>query len=193
MAGKTEYKNNWQKENLDRINLTMPKGKKDEVKAHAEAQEESVNGFINRAIDETMEHDKTGSPQQPKAAPRPAAPAPEDSVVYLSPEALETAKEAAKRKGETVAGFVARAIASQAGRDAGGEKARQAAEKAPAQIFPPDVEETAREAAGRTGENLAAFVRRAIGSQAASDKIGLHFGINPAAKDNPGKDTNREE
>lgn len=57
MAGKTEYKNNWQKENVDRVNLTMPKGKKDTIKAHAEAQGESVNGFINRAIDETMERD----------------------------------------------------------------------------------------------------------------------------------------
>ena len=58
MAGKTEYKNNWQKENVDRVNLTMPKGKKDTIKAHAEARGESVNGFINRAIEETMERDK---------------------------------------------------------------------------------------------------------------------------------------
>lgn len=58
MAGKTEYKNNWQKENVDRVNLTMPKGRKEEVKTHAEARGESVNGFINRAISETMERDK---------------------------------------------------------------------------------------------------------------------------------------
>ena len=36
----------------------MPKGKKDIIKAHAEAHSESVNGFINRAIDEAMERDK---------------------------------------------------------------------------------------------------------------------------------------
>lgn len=58
MAGKTEYKNNWQKENVDRVNLTMPKGRKDEIKAHAEAQGKSVNGFINEAIEEKMERDK---------------------------------------------------------------------------------------------------------------------------------------
>ena len=58
MAGKTEYKNNWQKENVDRVNLTMPKGRKEEVKTHAEAHGESVNGFINRAISETMERDE---------------------------------------------------------------------------------------------------------------------------------------
>lgn len=46
---------------MDRINLTVPKGKKDTIKAHAEAQGESVNGFINRAIDETMERDNAVS------------------------------------------------------------------------------------------------------------------------------------
>lgn len=42
----------------DRINLTVAKGRKDEIKAHAEGQGESVNAFINRAIDETMEREK---------------------------------------------------------------------------------------------------------------------------------------
>lgn len=31
---------------------------RDEVRAHAESKGESVNAFINRAIDETMERDK---------------------------------------------------------------------------------------------------------------------------------------
>ena len=39
----------------DRVNLTLPKGRKDEVKAHAEQRGESLNGFIQRAIEETME------------------------------------------------------------------------------------------------------------------------------------------
>lgn len=42
----------------DRINLTVPKGYKDEIKAHATDGGESVNGFIARAIAETMERDK---------------------------------------------------------------------------------------------------------------------------------------
>jgi predicted HicB family RNase H-like nuclease len=42
-------------ENYDRVNLTMPKGRKEEIKAHAESRGESVNAFINRAIDEAME------------------------------------------------------------------------------------------------------------------------------------------
>ena len=58
MAGKSEYRNSWIAEKLDRINLTVPKGRKDEIKAHAEAQGESVNGFINRAIEKQIERDK---------------------------------------------------------------------------------------------------------------------------------------
>ncbi len=49
--------NKYMSVNYDRVNLTMPKGQKDRVKAHAEARGESVNAFINRAIDETMERD----------------------------------------------------------------------------------------------------------------------------------------
>ena len=41
----------------DRVNLTLPKGRKDDVKAHAEQHGESLNGFIQRAIEETMERD----------------------------------------------------------------------------------------------------------------------------------------
>ena len=44
----------------DRINLTVPKGKKDTIKAHAEAHGQSVNSFINEAIDEKMERDQRG-------------------------------------------------------------------------------------------------------------------------------------
>ena len=45
------------KKKYDRFGLTMPKGDLDTIKAHAEAHSESVNGFINRAIEETMERD----------------------------------------------------------------------------------------------------------------------------------------
>lgn len=42
----------------DRINLTVPKGQKEEIQAHAAARGESVNGFINRAITNQIERDK---------------------------------------------------------------------------------------------------------------------------------------
>ena len=62
MAGenkKSEYRNAWIAEKLDRVNLTMPKGQKEEVKAHAESRGESMNAFINRAIVEAMERDSS--------------------------------------------------------------------------------------------------------------------------------------
>lgn len=43
--------------NYDRVELRLPKGKKETVQTHAEVQGESLNGFINRAISETMERD----------------------------------------------------------------------------------------------------------------------------------------
>ena len=45
------------KENYDVYQIRMPKGRKAEIQAHAQAQGESVNGFIGRAISETMERD----------------------------------------------------------------------------------------------------------------------------------------
>ncbi len=63
MGGKTsaKSKNTWITKAYDRINLTVPKGQKDLIQAHAEAQGESTNGFINRAISETMERDNSSS------------------------------------------------------------------------------------------------------------------------------------
>lgn len=47
----------YMKENYDEIKTRVPRGKKEQIKAHAEARGESVNGFINRAIDEAIERD----------------------------------------------------------------------------------------------------------------------------------------
>ncbi len=41
----------------DRINVTVPKGDKDRIKAHADTRGESVNGFILRAIRAQMQRD----------------------------------------------------------------------------------------------------------------------------------------
>lgn len=49
--------NKYMSANYDRINLTMPKGQKGIIQSHAEARGESVNGFVNRAIDSQMERD----------------------------------------------------------------------------------------------------------------------------------------
>ena len=48
----------YEQQNYDKVLLRLlEKGKKDKVKAHAENKGESLNGFINRAIDETMQRD----------------------------------------------------------------------------------------------------------------------------------------
>jgi len=58
-ASKAQQKavNKYIKENYDVFQIRMPKGKKDIIKAHAESKGESVNSFINRAVDETIERD----------------------------------------------------------------------------------------------------------------------------------------
>lgn len=49
--------NKYVKNNYDRINVTFAKGRKAEIKAHAESHGESVNAFIVRAVNEAMERD----------------------------------------------------------------------------------------------------------------------------------------
>ena len=49
----------YMKENYDELKARIPKGQKEIIKAHAEAHGESLNAFINRAIVDTMERDKS--------------------------------------------------------------------------------------------------------------------------------------
>ena len=51
---KAKWQNDYIAKTYDRINLTVPKGDKDKIKAHAESKGESVNGYINRLIQEDM-------------------------------------------------------------------------------------------------------------------------------------------
>lgn len=62
MGGKTSAAsiNKYIAKTYDRVNLTMPKGRKAEIQAHVKDRGESVNAFINRAITETMERDGFG-------------------------------------------------------------------------------------------------------------------------------------
>ena len=52
----------YMKNNYDEIKVRVEKGRKAQIQAHAEVQGESVNGFINRAIAETMERDQSHNP-----------------------------------------------------------------------------------------------------------------------------------
>ncbi len=47
--------NKYISKNYDRVNLTMPKGKRDILQAAAKYTGESVNAFINRLIDNEIE------------------------------------------------------------------------------------------------------------------------------------------
>ena len=49
--------NKYVRENYDRVNVTMPKGKKDEIQACASRHGLSVTADINAAIDEKMARD----------------------------------------------------------------------------------------------------------------------------------------
>ena len=60
MPTKTEAQKKAQRkymENVATIQIRTTADQRDTIKAHAEARGESVNGFINRAISETMERD----------------------------------------------------------------------------------------------------------------------------------------
>lgn len=54
----TKAQNKYILKAYDRINLTVPKGDKDKIKAHAQDYDGgSVNAFINRAIAEQIKRD----------------------------------------------------------------------------------------------------------------------------------------
>lgn len=85
------------KDNYDRMELTVPKGRKAEIKAIAESRGQSVNAFVNEAIDAAL----TGSVG--------------DTV--LTPKAFTTARTAAEAAGEPVETFIERAVTTQSERD----------------------------------------------------------------------------
>ena len=55
-----KYNNEYNKQAYDRINLTVPKGKKESIQTAAQANGESVNAFINRLIDAELERIEQG-------------------------------------------------------------------------------------------------------------------------------------
>lgn len=112
------------RENYDRFLVTMkPKGFLELVKNHAAAQGESTNGFINRAISETMARDASRSPTEaPGAHAGPGA-------VSLPSDTLKAAREAAEAAGEDLPSFVGRAVETQAQRDSITRKMKKAPDK----------------------------------------------------------------
>ena len=47
----------------DEMKIRVAKGRKSDLQDYAAGRDESLNGFVNRAIDETIERDKTDGKQ----------------------------------------------------------------------------------------------------------------------------------
>lgn len=98
--------NKWISKNYDRVNLTLPKGRKADLQLHAEQRGESLNGFIGRAIEEQVKRD-TGITSAGSDSP----------MIPILPETLESATQAASATGENIPAFIARAVRGQVKRD----------------------------------------------------------------------------
>ena len=84
--------NKYMAEKYDRINLVVPKGRRDELRAQAEAAGKSLNSYLIGLIEgETQQH--------------------------ITPEALNTAIAAAEAAGEPIQDWITRAIKDSANRD----------------------------------------------------------------------------
>lgn len=65
MGGKNSYESikRYEDKAYDKVLVRMPKGRKAEIQSHTGASGQSVNGFINEAIDEKLERDNEGGEQ----------------------------------------------------------------------------------------------------------------------------------
>ena len=54
----TRAKNKYNSKAYDSLRSVVKKGRKELIKSFAESQGESINGFVNKAIDEKMQRDK---------------------------------------------------------------------------------------------------------------------------------------
>lgn len=54
----TVASNKYNAKAYDSLRIVVKKGQKDVIQAHATARGESINGFVNRAINEQMQRDE---------------------------------------------------------------------------------------------------------------------------------------
>lgn len=83
----------------------------------------------------------------------------------------------AEKRGESLNGFIGRAIEEQVKRDTGLSSTGLDLQTP---SIPPETLEAARQAAGVTGEDIPVFISRAVQTQAKRDKTTIEFGINPS-------------
>ena len=179
----TRAQNKYISKAYDRVNLTLPKGQKEEIQSYAAARGESVNGFIGRAIGETMERDMGAAPS-PAPASAASAPGTGGKVVYrvptggrgddgaaaagkstftvtLPPEMMERVQEVLEISGETVEEYALEAIEMQISHDRVGSSSV---------ILGSDLMRALRRPAIAAGETPQQFVARAVKAQVEKEK-----------------------
>ena len=177
------------KANYDRMELTVPKGRKEIIQNAAASQGQSVNAYINQAIDGRMERDNGGGvgsetgnavevtqtlaevAQTLTEAKRMVRAA---GDVILPSLLRESVAEASRAAGETDDAFLWRAVSGQAEQDREKRKAAANASDAPQGILIPVVVslsleelERVQAAAEAAGEGVTDFMRRAVKTRAA--------------------------
>ena len=156
----------------DKTLIRLPKGRLDEIRAHIEPIGESLNGFIGRAISETMERYSGTAPEIAEKAAELTRGA---GVVSLPSKALKAAQEAAETGVQPAPVDKVKAAEKLFGilGDLGAvdlDKAR--CERLGIVYLSPDTLEAAQQAAEAAGEGLPDFVARAVETQAQRDEIG---------------------
>ena len=148
-AQKRAHKNYMEK--FSRVEVRIPYEKRERVQSHAERQGESVNGFINRAIEETMERDNGENPVGNIRA---------EGAAFLSPDTLERARASAEKNGEDISRFIGRAVESAIERPAGEVTLS----------LPPMILELAQARADAAGESLQSYFIRALQERMRREK-----------------------
>ena len=140
--------NKYKRNNYDRIEITVPKGKREVFQAHAAARGESVNGFIGRAIAEAMNRDNGGGADSRVNAAQDAA----ESVSGVGATPIQSEPNAPTDHAQTLA------------------EAKRIVWAAGNVILPSLLRESVAEASRAAGETDDAFLWRAVSSQAEQDR-----------------------
>ena len=107
------------------------------------------------------------------------------TLIRLPKGRLDEIRAHIEPAGESLNGFIGRAINEAMARDSVGSPQEAAGATAGTRgiSLSPDALESARAAAACTGEAPAVFIARAIETQAKRDKSSIALGINPATRD----------
>ncbi len=164
MPEKTDAQKRAQKtymEKFARVEIRMNAERRTVIQAHADAQGQSVNAYINTAIDSRIAQEAPGGPQ-------------EAGVVSLSPDTLKAAQEGAEATGEAMPEFISRAVEEQVRRDrVNGEALGEPIDELTTSVqpVPKGTLAAAAIAAKAAGEKTSDFISRAVTTQAQRDAL----------------------